>query len=268
MHAPKPPAPTGKGRPGAIMLLAAASILYGLSLVPWLLMLIMSPMLYDSERNVGTANVLILGLLGWPVVILGGLIFGWIRRTMRTALIVTLAPLVWALVIAGWVEVVNPQFFNIADFMPAPRTLAVEDRQLAGLSLGAEPGAVVKELGLPGKARVDGADVAPDQAAAETVKLGVAMWEYPAGVAVHFSEGKVSEIELDLPHPGKTARGVALGDTMDRVRAVYGESESVTTSTGPDGESQTYHYYGKGFTLIIGGDESNRVEWVTVRTEE
>lgn len=259
----------GPKRTVAIVLLILATVGYGLSLLPWALMTLMSPMLYDSPDNATTATVLILGLLGWPVVILAGLIIGWVRRTTRTAVIALVAPLVWALIVVAAVEVVNPAFFSLADLRPAPRTLKAEDRSLGAVALGAAPGAVVGAIGEPEQLTVDGDAVPPAEAADRTAKTGTGGWKYPSrGLTVTFMGGKVTRVQAESPWSGKTPRGVGQGDTMAQVGTVYGEPAYGGTSTGPDGVAQTFTYLGKGFQLRIFGDKAGKAESFVLSVED
>jgi hypothetical protein len=268
LYAPQPPASPRKNSPLAIGLLIVATIGYGLSLLPWLFMLVMSPMLYDSPDNTSTATLLIIGLLGWPVAILAGLIVGWIRRTVKVAAIAVAAPLVWALVVMAGVEVANPSFFNAADFLPDPVVLNQADRELAGFALGADPATVAAALGAPDEARVDGETVAPAEAAAATAAGPAAMWTYTGkGLVIYWVDGAVDEVEAGPGWTGATPRDLKLGDSMAQATVLYGKTDNVTTVTSQDSRSETYRYRGKGFGLIVMGDTNGRVENIYLQVQ-
>ena len=253
---PTPPAPPRSGRTGAVVLMAVGTVLYVLSLAPWVMLLIGSVFLFDSPSNTGVAYLVILGLLGWPVFVLAGLIVGWWKRTVKVALIALALPLVWVLVMAGTIEATTPEFLNLRDFLPAPVVVKPAEATLAGMTLNKTTRDEVSALlGKPEQT---------EPSDAETTKAW--RWEYPSkGVRVEFSNDVVTGIAVTAGFPGETARALRIGDPMARARELYGDTEPTGTHYGDGGaRSYTYSYNGKWYNLKIRTDEQDRVKEVEV----
>jgi hypothetical protein len=87
-----PPAPRSRG---ALIYLIVATILFGLSLLPAAMGLIMSPMAFDAGFS-RTAWTIVILVWSYPVLVLVGLLVAWIlykARSYRAAVAFSLLPL-------------------------------------------------------------------------------------------------------------------------------------------------------------------------------
>lgn len=108
MHAP---APTNE-RSIAKVLMIIATMLYTLSLLPWLAVLLASMLVADDAANMSLAYVMTGGALGWPVAIIVGLVIGWRGLRYRSTIIGGLLPLIYGLVVVLLAVLVRPEFWG------------------------------------------------------------------------------------------------------------------------------------------------------------
>ena len=84
-----------KGRGTTKVLLIVATVLYGLSLLPAAMMVLMSPMMFDSGESPKLWTIFGL-VVGYPVLVLLTLVVAWVlfvKKKYRAALIVSLLPI-------------------------------------------------------------------------------------------------------------------------------------------------------------------------------
>lgn len=256
-------------RPRSIVILTLATVIYGIGLLPWFMMLVASPMLYDSGAS-AAANLMMAGILGWPVALAVSLIVGWWKRNYRGAVIGSLGPIGFAVVIALLIQIANPGFFNLRGLLPDAKALKPADQQLAGLSLAADEDAVLQWLDQPPAAHTpDLRALSPQEAVAAARQQTDVAWQYPArGITVVLTKGKVHEIAASAPWTGTTPRGLSLGADMARALALYGDRHGTSSSYDAAGKHDTYWYTGQGFGFGVTGRPDGKVATVTVRTQD
>jgi hypothetical protein len=250
------------------VILIIATVIYALSLLPWMLMLLFAPMLYDSGVS-ATANLMMVGVLGWPIVVVVSLILGWRMRSYKGAGVGFFGPIGFALVIVLLVQIVNPSFFNLRGLLPDAKALKPADQQLAGLSLGTDEDVVISSLGKPPAAHTPDRSTLSPQEAIDAARLQTSVsWEYKAvGITLVLANGKVEEIEASAPWTGTTPRGLGVGADLARAIELYGDRHGTDTSFDAPGKRDTYWYTGKGFGLRVSGGPDGKVMKVTVRTQ-
>jgi hypothetical protein len=102
------PAPSPPRRRGTLVFLIVATIVFGLSLLPAAMFVLVSPMAFDSGES-KEAWTFVLAVWAYPVLVLVGLIAAWIFyavRLYRTAVVFSLLPLLdvafLAVMFAAW----------------------------------------------------------------------------------------------------------------------------------------------------------------------
>ena len=89
------PAPTPSRPRGVLIYLIVATIVFGLSLLPAALAVMMSPMAFDAGQS-REAWTLVILVWAYPVLVIAGLLAAWILysfKAYRTAVAVSLLPL-------------------------------------------------------------------------------------------------------------------------------------------------------------------------------
>ena len=90
------PAPTPSPRSrGVLIYLIVATILFGLSLIPAAMGVLMSPMVFDAGESREAWSMAII-IWAYPVLVILGLLLAWIlyaSRSYRTAILCSLLPL-------------------------------------------------------------------------------------------------------------------------------------------------------------------------------